>query len=308
MTTESAIDAGGSTRGARAGTRRVRLGALLGAVIVLVTTACTHQPVPRSAAPGGDPAFGADVRVAACRDALAAAHAAGGAGLDGAGIRVLNWNVQKKHGSAWRQDFDRLTTGADLVLIQEASLGHHADPGLAAGRHATFAPGYRSGRGVTGVLTLSRNEPLVSCSFTTREPWLRTQKSTGITAYALAGSDETLAVVNLHAVNFALGLSDYRAQFARVLEVLQDHAGPIILAGDFNTWRGQRLAVVTELASALELRAVSFADDERVRFFGRPLDHIYVRNLELRQSGTDSVTTSDHNPMTAVLAMPFVAP
>lgn len=308
MTTESAIHAGWRMRGPPTGLGRLRARALLGAAILFLSTGCTHQAVPRTAAPDADQAFAADVRVAACRDALAAARATGGAGLDGAGIRVLNWNVQKKHGSAWRHDFDRLATDADLVLMQEASLGHHADPGLAAGRHATFAPGYRSRGRVTGVLTLSRNEPLVTCSFTSREPWLRTPKSTGITAYALAGSDETLAVVNLHAVNFALGLSDYRAQFARVLEVLHDHPGPIILAGDFNTWRGRRLTVVTELASALELRAVSFADDERVRFFGQPLDHIYVRNLELRQSGTDSVTTSDHNPMTAVLAMPFVAP
>lgn len=290
------------------GVRRPWRQALLAAVIVLVSGACAHQPAQWSARPDAGQAIGTDIRVAACRDALATARAAGGNGLGGAGIRLLSWNVQKQHGPAWRHDFDRLATDADLVLMQEASLGHRADAGLAAGRHATFAPGYRTGGRVTGVLTLSRNEPLVSCSFTSREPWLRTQKSTGITAYALAGSDATLAVVNIHAVNFALGLSDYRAQFVRVLDVLHDHSGPIILAGDFNTWRGRRLTVVTELANALGLQAVSFPDDERVRFFGSPLDHIYVRDLELRQSGTDSVTTSDHNPMTVVLAMPFAAP
>jgi endonuclease/exonuclease/phosphatase (EEP) superfamily protein YafD len=275
--------------------------------MALVASACTHQPARWSAGPDAG-VIGGDLRVAACRDALAAARASAGAGLDGAAIRVLSWNVQKKHGSAWRQDFDRLSGDADLVLMQEASLGHHGDPHVAAGRYASFAPGYRTGDRVTGVLTFSRHEPLVRCSFTSREPWLKTPKSTSITAHALNGSDETLAVVNIHALNFALGLSDYRAQFGRVLDVLRDHRGPIILAGDFNTWRGRRLAVVSELASALQLRAVSFPDDARVRFLGRPLDHIYVRNLELRHSGTDSVTTSDHNPMTAVLAMPFAAP
>ena len=280
--------------------------AFLAAVIALVSSGCAHRPAELSARPVAG-AIGGDIRVDACRDSLATARVAGGTGLDVSGIRLLNWNVQKQHGSAWRRDFDRLATDADIVLMQEASLGHHANTGLAAGRHATFAPGYRSGDRVTGVLTLSRTEPLVSCSFTSREPWLRTPKSTGITTYALAGTDRTPAVVNLYAVNFSLGLSDYRAQFARVLKVLEDHSGPIILAGDFNTWHGRRLIVVTELASTLRLEAVTFPHDERARFFGLPVDHI-LRDLELRQSGTDSVTTSDHNPMTAVLAMPFVAP
>ena len=289
------------------GARRTWRPAFVAILAVLALTACAHPPA-RWAAPDSGQAVGSDIRVSACRDALAAARTAAGTGLDGAGIRLVNWNVQKKHGPEWRHDFDRLATDADFVLMQEASLDHHADPGLAAGRHATFAPGYRSGRGVTGVLTLSRHEPLVSCSFTSREPWLRTPKSTGITAYGLAGADDTLVVVNIHALNFALGLSDYRAQLSRILDVLHDHSGPIILAGDFNTWRGRRGGILIELADALGLKAVTFTDDERVRVFGLALDHIYVRDLELRQSRTDSVSTSDHNPMTAVLAMPYVAP
>lgn len=276
--------------------------------IVVAVSACSHQPARWSAGPDTGHTVGSDIRVSACRDALATARTAGGTGLDGTGIRLVNWNVQKKYGPEWRDDFDRLATDADLVLMQEASLGHHAGAALAAGRHIAFAPGYRTGQRVTGVLTLSRHEPLVRCSFTSREPWLRTPKSTGITAYGLAGTDETLVVVNIHALNFALGLSDYRAQLSRVLDVLNDHPGPIILAGDFNTWRGRRQGIVTEVANALGLHAVTFAEDERVRVFGLALDHIYVRDLELRQSGTDSVSTSDHNPMTAVLAMPYAAP
>jgi endonuclease/exonuclease/phosphatase (EEP) superfamily protein YafD len=291
------------------GLARRSLRAVLAATfVVLAVTACTHQPARWPAGPGTGHAVGSDIRVSACREALATARAAVGTGLDGAGIRLVNWNIQKKHSPAWRDDFERLAADADFVLMQEASLGHHVGPVLTAGRYAAFAPGYRTSQRVTGVLTLSRHEPLVRCSFTSREPWLRTPKSTGITAYGLAGADETLVVVNIHALNFALGLSDYRAQLSRILDVLHDHSGPIILAGDFNTWRGRRQGIVTELASALGLQAVTFTEDERVRVFGLALDHIYVRDLELRQSGTDSVSTSDHNPMTAVPAMPYAAP
>lgn len=279
-----------------------RCRALLAAAALL--SGCAHQAPnlpPANAASG----IGTDVRVAACRDTLAAAAAMDAAVLDPADIRVLTWNVQKRHGPAWRSDFERLATDADFVLMQEASLGHQ---GIAGDRHSTFAPGYRTDERVTGVMTLSRHAPLASCNFTSREPWLGTSKPTGITLHALSGIEGTLAVVNVHAVNFSLGLDDYRAQFARILEVLHDHRGPIILAGDFNTWRGRRLAVVSELASELGLTAVSFTSDERVRVFGFALDHIYVRDLVLRQSDTARVATSDHNPMTAVLALPFAAP
>ena len=267
-------------------------------------SACAHQAVdlPDGAA---SPAIGTDVRVAACRDALGAVARPDASGLPGADIRVLVWNVQKQQGGEWRRDFDRLTADADFVLMQEASLDAHT---VVAGHHATFAPGYRTGEQVTGVLTLSREAPLVRCGFTSREPWLRTPKSTSITLHALNGIDGTLAVVNVHAVNFSFGLRTYRAQFARILEILRDHRGPIILAGDFNTWRGRRLSVVQALASQLELEAVSFAEDERARFLGRVVDHVYVRDLALRDSQTDRVATSDHNPMTAVLAMPPSGP
>lgn len=274
------------------------------AAVAALLSGCAHQSaqLPLEDDPG---AIGMDVRVAACRDALAAPAGGSAAVLDPADIRILAWNVQKRDGSAWRSDFERLATDADFVLMQEASLDHR---GIAAGHHSTFAAGYRTARRVTGVMTLSRHAPLASCSFTTREPWLGTPKSTGITLHALAGVDGALAVVNVHAVNFSLGLHDYRSQFARILEVLHDHRGPIILAGDFNTWRGRRLAVVSELARELGLEPVSFLEDERVRVFGFALDHIYVRDLVLQQSGTARVATSDHNPMTAVLALPFAAP
>jgi endonuclease/exonuclease/phosphatase (EEP) superfamily protein YafD len=42
---------------------------------------------------------------------------------------------------------------------------------------------------------------------------------------------------------------------------------------------------------------VEFDDDERKRVFGKPLDHVYVRGLDVRSATTHAIDTSDHNPM-----------
>jgi endonuclease/exonuclease/phosphatase (EEP) superfamily protein YafD len=52
-----------------------------------------------------------------------------------------------------------------------------------------------------------------------------------------------------------------------------------------------------QLLSDLELQPVQFATDERKKMFGRYLDHIYVRGLEVVEATTQVVDASDHNPM-----------
>jgi endonuclease/exonuclease/phosphatase (EEP) superfamily protein YafD len=54
---------------------------------------------------------------------------------------------------------------------------------------------------------------------------------------------------------------------------------------------------------AAGLKAVSFNDDNRALFFGRPLDHIFTRGLALRHSQSLQVSTSDHNPMFVTLSL-----
>ena len=50
-------------------------------------------------------------------------------------------------------------------------------------------------------------------------------------------------MANLHAINFALGTDAYRAQLDAIATELSHHRGPIVVAGDFNTWNDERDAV-----------------------------------------------------------------
>jgi endonuclease/exonuclease/phosphatase (EEP) superfamily protein YafD len=241
--------------------------------------------------------------VESCRLLFDAAPPASAAGLNTDEIRLVSWNMQKKSIPNWRADYSRLTDGRDLILIQEASLRVDTVGDLPAAPHWSFAPGYRTGESITGVLTLSSSQPLARCSFSNKEPLLRTPKATSITQFALEGSDETLLVVNVHAVNFSLGLGSYKRQFAQISDVLEGHQGPIILSGDFNTWRAGRTRTIEAMAEKLELLPIVFSDDNRTRFLGSPLDHIYVRGLTASNSDASVVTSSDHNPLTVTLGM-----
>jgi endonuclease/exonuclease/phosphatase (EEP) superfamily protein YafD len=223
--------------------------------------------------------------------------------LDAAGIRLLNWNIQKNSRLNWQRDFESLSNERDLVLVQEASLREDSVGMMDSSRFWSFAAGYTRSGAITGVLTMSSARPMSQCSFVSYEPVLRTPKATSITQYGLTATDKTLLVVNIHAVNFSMGLGAFQGQFEQVRDVLETHDGPIILSGDFNTWRKKRTEFVDSLALDLDLVALEFAEDYRVTRFGRHLDHIYVRGLSSVDSTTAVVGSSDHNPMSVTLRM-----
>jgi endonuclease/exonuclease/phosphatase (EEP) superfamily protein YafD len=233
--------------------------------------------------------------------ALPASESARGLGADR--IRFMSWNVQKESGRDWRDDFDKLASGQDLVLLQEAAANSYAVQTGNAARYWSFAQGYNAPSGLTGVMTLSAAPSLAQCHLTEKEPWLRSNKATNITEYALVNSELTLAVVNIHAINFTIGLEAFNDQLLQIAEVIQAHDGPVILSGDMNTWRGGRQKLLDQLAVDLGLKALTFSDDQRSRFFGKHVDQVYVRGLEVLETRTPIVDSSDHNPIMVTLRL-----
>ena len=274
--------------------------------LIVAFSGCATQggrPVAQVATGTKDLHVDNSIGVEACRLALGARPALATSALDARRIRVANWNVKKKSRPSWQDDFEHLNSRTDLLLLQEASLREDTINDIDATRHWTFAPGYRTESQISGVLTLSAAEPVTRCSLVSIEPVLRTPKATNITRYRLSDSDTTLVVVNVHAVNFSFGLTAFRDQFQQIRSALELHDGPVILSGDFNTWRPARVDIVNALAEDLGLEPVSFEHDYRVSRFGFRLDHMFVRGLNTVAADTMSVTTSDHNPMSATLTL-----
>jgi endonuclease/exonuclease/phosphatase (EEP) superfamily protein YafD len=85
--------------------------------------------------------------------------------------------------------------------------------------------------------------------------------------------------------------------------VIKHHQGPMIITGDFNTWNQDRIDIVSEMSSLLKMSAVEYEDDRRLTVFRNPVDHVYFRGLEILNANTESVESSDHNPMLVTFRM-----
>ena len=82
-----------------------------------------------------------------------------------------------------------------------------------------------------------------------------------------------------------------------IKSLLASHQGPIIVAGDLNTWSERRQRLVDEFMREHGLEPVVFTPDLRTTVFGRALDHVYVRGLKAENAEVIPVTTSDHNAL-----------
>jgi endonuclease/exonuclease/phosphatase (EEP) superfamily protein YafD len=232
-----------------------------------------------------------------CSDSLAGQPQGSHGELDSTDIRIVNWNIQKGGDPRWATDLTSFDDAPDLYVFQEAPLKSSVWKETTVDQHHAFAPGYKTRRAQTGVMTISQPTPLTQCNLVAFEPWIRSPKATVITEYGLTNTDETLLVVNIHAVNFTFGMRAFVAQIDQAKSVIEQHHGPVVLLGDFNTWRSRRTEFLGAMADTLGLQVTSFEEDHRKRFFGQPLDHIFTRGLEVIDASTMLVESSDHNPM-----------
>jgi endonuclease/exonuclease/phosphatase (EEP) superfamily protein YafD len=212
-------------------------------------------------------------------------------------FKVLSWNIQKASNEGWREDLARFASDIHLAFIQEASVQAPIAQTIPLPVYQAFAAGYTTTSQETGVLTLSTGSPSLHCNLTALEPWLGTPKATSITEYPIRQRPERLLAINMHAVNFAMGLEDFRLQIHALSAVLASHHGPVIIAGDLNTWSEGRQTLVDDFMQTHGLLPVEFTPDLRTTAFGYALDHIYVRGLRAESAEVIPVASSDHNPL-----------
>ncbi|MGL4456495.1 MAG: endonuclease/exonuclease/phosphatase family protein [Plesiomonas sp.] len=217
--------------------------------------------------------------------------------LSGNRLKVLVWNIYKQQRNDWLTALSDYTNGAQLVLLQEAQ----ATPELlqyATQRYPAVAQvaAFSIRDQMAGVMTLSAVNAEYYCPLREREPWLKLPKSALVSVYALA-TGQSLMVVNVHAVNFTVGVQAYRQQLHQVLSQIALHRGPVILAGDFNSWSVTRLALLRALAKQMGLDEVLFPQGQRKKAFGYPLDHVFYRGLKVEKASVMSTDASDHNPL-----------
>lgn len=169
-------------------------------------------------------------------------------------IRITVWNIYKQQRAEWLSVLKNYGKDAHLVLLQEAQ----TTPELVQFATANYlaadqVPAFVLPQHPSGVMTLSAAHPVYCCPLREREPILRLAKSALVTVYPLPDT-RLLMVVNIHAVNFSLGVDVYSKQLLPIGDQIAHHSGPVIMAGDFNARSRRRMNALYRFAREMSLR------------------------------------------------------
>lgn len=220
-------------------------------------------------------------------------------------FRLLVWNVYKgKKGLLFHEDFRKMAMSADLILLQEAMLDqtmpelwqtvqplHHWKMA------SSFA--YIHNKIHTGVATGSR--VLATEYFYVRssekELMFWTPKVSLCSFYPIVEINQRLLVINTHVVNFTTTKAFVRFVL-ELVGLIQKHEGPLILAGDFNTWNQGRWRELLAVLDQFQIVHVPFDPDPRFL----KLDHVFLRGVEVQEARVNSsIQSSDHYPLELTL-------
>lgn len=223
--------------------------------------------------------------------------------LSSESLRLAVWNLCKGSGGyQFEHDFRSICRRNDLILTQEALLSPRSIKVFEeSGFIVTHAASYERIDGLRdGVMTISR-APFVDSSIRRivckyPEPIFNTPKVALVQKMKFDDSTELL-IVNIHAT-LVRSVSGAIDEISHIINCLPDHNGPVIFAGDFNTFTRRYLSAIEEKLGTIGLHRVTIAKDPRPRT--QALDQIFIRGLKaIRASVEISYLNSDHFPLFA---------
>lgn len=221
-------------------------------------------------------------------------------------FNLISWNMLTGLKKKWPEAFEEYQKSNDLVLLQEtyfdkwrSDIFNQTKKCWVGGTaHVHIKTNIPSGVATGTIGRPIRQEVTYSKYY---EPIMWVRQSTLYTWYKIQNSKKELLVVNIHAINF-VGDDQYFEQLANIEIKIRKHKGPLILAGDFNTFTLSKTKFVNLIALKHKLNQVTFSNDIRRKFSSYPLDHIYVRGFDILSSDSlDSRLSSDHNAIIARL-------
>jgi endonuclease/exonuclease/phosphatase (EEP) superfamily protein YafD len=208
------------------------------------------------------------------------------------------WNIYKGGKNGLYSDLAELTQQSDFVLTQEFLLNDSQKQLMAQypQTHWALAKSFMDDGEWTGVATMSKWQPFESIPVRSpgTEPLVATPKMSLISKYKIANTE--LWIVNLHGLNFNITHVDFEEQIDDIISRIRVHSGPMIFAGDFNTWSDSRREYLLQRTESLGLIRVDL--ENPMGFFGATLDHIFYRGVNpLKWSLLSNMTSSDHLPL-----------
>ena len=230
--------------------------------------------------------------------------------LDPNEIDLLVWNTYKAKNPSWSADFAFLSLDKEVVVLQEAYLN---DPMKEAFEnqhtfHYKMATSfiYTKKNIPTGTATGAAVYPVKYYYKKTRDVEIigLTPKALMLTEYALQGRGDTLLVINIHALNSVPSCILKRHLEDGAVEIAK-HYGPVIFAGDFNTWSNLKLKTMHKVMKSVGMSEIPFpngGDRMRAGLTKNIIDYIFVRGLEASDSWVwGNLQGADHKAMTTRL-------
>lgn len=235
-------------------------------------------------------------------------------------LRVVSWNVHKGLDAGLEQDLRGIARDrAPHVLALQEARPDLALPGGYSGHHAaSFRRGLRLAT-TEGVTTAASVETAWAHRVRSaeRELFFFTPKAALISTFRIRDGRE-LVLINVHGLNFDPSGRQLARQMDDLRHTVAHVEGPLVIAGDFNTWNEARLQAVHDVAMALGLAEVApdvpggrtggLQRGERLeRWIGLDrrlhLDRIYARGLTpIRAAWLEEREASDHVALFAELA------
>ncbi|MFP5519394.1 MAG: endonuclease/exonuclease/phosphatase family protein [Bdellovibrionia bacterium] len=211
--------------------------------------------------------------------------------------KLLIWNIYKANRAGIAQDLKKLTEGSEFIFLQEA-LQQNRNNWLEAlaGFQLHLVNNFESrlNQQITGV-------GLASTTPSHSQQILRTQerefggfftpKSALFSVYKI--EDQAVLFVSVHVLNFVTQKA-FIKNIEEIVQKVDSFKGPVIVAGDFNTWSQGRWQVLNDIMKILHLIWVPIENDNRLL----KLDHAFVRGFDVTHSKIENGTkTSDHFPL-----------
>lgn len=222
-------------------------------------------------------------------------------------INMLVWNLHKGADESFSTDYASLSYQKDIIMAQEMYLTP-----LMKGVFASFpdqyfvsATSFLLGNPLTrtGVLNSSRVLPSSYDYVRTQtlEPIVNSPKVTLITRYPIRSTNAVLTTVNIHGINF-VDAASYQKEINRIYDAIKDTKGPLVFAGDFNSWSDERDSILKVMRQKLNLNEAKFSPDERMTFNGHPLDHFfYTNDIKIISAKVEGFYQgSDHKPLEVI--------
>lgn len=213
---------------------------------------------------------------------------------------IFVWNVFKgQRAQIFAQDFKKLGYGKDFILLQEALVGDDRMPSIwrndfaAYEWHLAQSFHYKKDLSSTGVAIGSPYVPQTVdfIRAKSRELFYLTPKLTLFSQFDFNGTK--VLFVCTHVLNFVTQ-GAFTACLYEIAEKISHFEGPVVLAGDFNTWSLKRFMIMKSIFRDLKLDHLDLEDDGRFL----KLDHVFVRGFDVLDARVHhTIVSSDHFPL-----------